>query len=114
MARNCALKPGRPENQHLGRSDGAGSHGNHEVSGWGSAYIRHPVFFVGVDEAHVAGRQLELFAVHGDFDIAFADEPHLGVYVVVGGMQRGAGGKSGLVDLKRLSGCKLALRISRT
>ena len=42
-------------------------------------------------------------------DVAFTNEPHLGVHVMVRSMRSGAGRQRGLVDLQRLTGSQLTL-----
>lgn len=61
-----------------------------------------------MDETHGAGAKMVDGAVDGEFDEAFANEPHFGVLVMMGRMGRGGGRESSFVDFEGLAGGQLA------
>ena len=71
--------------------DRAWAHGYDEVRGRSLTNILDPVFVIGVDESQPAGSDDMTGAINCEFDGPLANEPHLGVHMMVWRMRHAAG-----------------------
>ena len=69
----------------------ARTHGYDEVRSRSGANILDPVFVIGVDESQAARPDNMPSAVNCEFDGSLANEPHLGVHMMVWRMRHAAG-----------------------
>src|SRR6267378_4413221 len=88
----------------------AGAHGYDEVRGRSRANILDPVFVIGMDESQRARPHNMPSAVNGEFDCSLANEPHLGMHMMVRRMWHAAGRQSGFVCFQGFTRSKLALQ----
>src|SRR5437667_1101796 len=88
----------------------AGTHGYNKVRSRSCANVFDSVFVIGGDESQAARPHNMPGAVNCEFDGSLANEPHLGVHMMVWRMRHAAGRQSGFVRLQGFARSKLALQ----
>ena len=87
-----------------------GADGDHEIGGGRRTHVCDAVLVVGVDEADGAWSEAVTRSVDGELDGAFANQPHLGMHVMMRRVGCAARRQRGFVGFKRFAGGELAFQ----
>ena len=96
----------------LGLRIGARSNGYDKIRSGPGSDVLDAMFFVGMDDPQISGSQGVLRSIYRELHAAFANQPHLGMSMMVRGVRIPIGRQSRLVYLDMLAGSQRAFHDS--